>query len=551
MARGTLMPFLYPLYMLPRPSLSRLSVSVFISQYTREFASLASTKLEDASATEMAQPSRLNPPPDDYSRSIFADKCTLTVASGSGGHGCVSFLREKYIAAGPANGGDGGSGGNVYIQAVRGTTSLHKLARRGKIRASRGQNGQGKNKDGQRGEDVLIQVPVGTVVRELSRRDPVAEEEKRMDDVPSVNGETRGQWRRDKWVLYPSSLPSDYATTEFPALPRLRRSNLASAQPDAPIHLDLSSPMEQPILLAAGAVGGLGNPRFLTRQNPRPKFATKGEMGMTITLELELKLLADVGFVGLPNAGKSTLLRALSNSRARVGNWEFTTLQPNIGTVILDNHMGRPILSASRVTGEARTQFTVADIPGLVPDAHLDRGLGLGFLRHIERAKVIALVIDLSNGDAISTLQKIWRELVAFEGLRDMKTNAETESRIVEWKALNGNTSAATYHDEAMATNDASFMIPPSQMQALPALPLMPISTKPWFVVATKADLTGTHENFDRLKTYLEALSSRAVPHPSGQRNAWNGNLTAIPVSAIRGEGVDRIPEWTVGLLDD
>ena len=505
---------------------------------------------------QAALTSHLNPPPTDYGRTIFADKATLTLGAGSGGHGCISFLREKYIEAGPANGGDGGSGGSIYIQAVRGETSLHKLARRSLLKAGKGKNGQGKGKGGQRGEDILVQVPVGTVVREVSRHDPVAEEEERRrlmegSDDSGEGDATKGTWRRDKWILYPSAMPSEYATAEFPPLPRSRRSNLTLAQPEPPIALDLSEPMGKPMLLAAGALGGLGNPHFVTSMNRRPKFATKGEAGMSLTLELELKLLADVGFVGMPNAGKSTLLRALSRSRARVGDWAFTTLQPNIGTMVLDNSHGRPLVQTTRASGEPRTQISIADIPGLIPDAHMDKGLGLGFLRHIERAQVLAFVVDLSAGDAITALKRLWKELGEFEILRGIETNEQTESRIVDWKPLGNSISSASNKEGAVARGDENIIIEPSGSKPLPALPMAPISSKPWFVVATKADLEGTQENFAKLQAYLDALANGSTEHPSRRKNAWKGTLAAIPVSAIRGEGVERIPEWTVGLLED
>ncbi|KAI9054759.1 hypothetical protein LZ554_001908 [Drepanopeziza brunnea f. sp. 'monogermtubi'] len=533
---GTLTPFLYP------SLLSQTPKSLLRTPFNRR---------HESTTPHIQLPeegSHLNPPPTDYSRTIFTDRATVTVYAGAGGHGCISFLREKYIEAGPANGGDGGTGGNIYIQAMRGETSLHKLARRNILRAGRGKNGQGRSRGGERGDDVIIEVPVGTVVREVERVDPVAIEEERMKleagKEDAVDGSGPWKWSREKWLLYPAITPEDVATAEFPTLPRGRKSPLQMAQVKGPVSLDLSKPMERPLLLVAGAMGGLGNPHFCTRAVPRPKFATKGEEGVKLVLELELKLLADVGLVGLPNAGKSTLLRAMSRSRARVGNWAFTTLQPNIGTVVLDDHKGRPLARCQYEDGEPRTHFTIADIPGLVEDAHLDKGLGISFLRHVERARVLAFVIDLSKGDAITALKGLWKEVGEYERLK-ITEEREKANPIVHWSPFMS-------PEDALANRQETIVIPNGPTFENPLAPEMPsIAGKPWFVVATKADLDGTKENFDSLRRYLAQVDGGREAHPSGQQDCWTGKVEAIPVSAINGHGVERITEWTVSLLDD
>jgi GTP-binding protein len=265
---------------------------------------------------------------------------------------------------------------------------------------------------------------------------------------------------------------------------------------------------------------------------------------MKITLELELKLLADIGLVGLPNAGKSTLLRAMSNSRTRVGNWSFTTLQPNIGTVILDNHRGRPAtLSTYEGTREPRTNFTIADIPGLIQDAHLDRGLGISFLRHVERARVLAFVIDLSAGDTVTALNGLWKEVGEYERMKKAEEEAKKEP-IVQWSPfLSVEDALANRSETIIVKSDSS----PGTMgsEGIPS-----IAGKPWFVVGTKADLEGTKKNFEGLKKYLADIKEGKEAHPSGQKNGWSEDLEAIPVSAINGHGVERITEWTVRLLD-
>jgi len=514
--------------------------------------------------------SRLNPAPDDYAAPFFADKAKLTVYAGPGGNGCISFLREAYMDDGPANGGDGGHGGNVYIQAVPGETSLHKLTRRRFVRAGKGKHGQGSARGGQRGDDIVITVPVGTVVTELGRSDPEADSafvnargKKKPQPQPS-EGETQEpteEDHRDKWLLYPGISSSEARKIQVPQLPW--RDRLFS-QPKAPLYLDLSRPTPRPILLAAGGLGGLGNPHFVSKGRPKPMFATKGESAMSMEVELELKLLADVGLVGLPNAGKSTLLRALTNSRTRVGNWAFTTLQPNIGTVVLDNNKGRPVVTSFRRQDEAptdldpfsttadwspgpeeaerRTRFTIADIPGLIEGAHLDKGLGMEFLRHVERAGVLAFVIDLSAGNAVVALKALWNEVGLYAQMREEEEQAREREASIDWSAEAGTNEAG----ESWPATQAMADYPISEREPTG----LSIAGKPWFVVATKGDLPGTQANFRELKEYLDGITGGEVEHPSGVEGAWTEKCTAIPVSAINGHGVDRIVHWTVGLLD-
>ncbi len=246
----------------------------------------------------------------------FIDEAKIYVRSGRGGRGCVSFRREKFVPHGGPNGGDGGDGGDVIIIGRANMTSLLDYHYKQHYRAQNGEHGRGKDQHGKNAPPLLIPVPLGTVIRDF------------------FTGEIIGDITEDN----------------------------------------------QTIVVARGGRGGRGNARFATSTNQAPRYAQPGEEGEEKTLILELKLLADVGIVGFPNAGKSTLISRISAARPKIADYPFTTLVPNLGVV---NYNG------------GKT-FVVADIPGLIRGAHEGAGLGIKFLKHIERTKVIIHLIDLS-----------------------------------------------------------------------------------------------------------------------------------------------------------
>lgn len=246
---------------------------------------------------------------------MFVDEVEIEVWGGDGGDGCVSFHREKYRPLGGPDGGDGGRGGSVILRASESVNTLVEFTRRSRFRAGRGGNGSGNNRHGADGKDLVLQVPVGTQVRD---------------------GEGR-------------------------------------------LLADLFRPGQE-VVVARGGRGGRGNASFATPARRAPDFAERGEKGEAKRVRLELKLLADVGVVGLPNAGKSTLISRLSAARPRIADYPFTTLEPALGTVRVD---------------EERS-FVIADLPGLIRGAHEGKGLGLRFLRHVERTAVLLHLVDVS-----------------------------------------------------------------------------------------------------------------------------------------------------------
>ena len=265
----------------------------------------------------------------------FLDLAKVYIRSGAGGGGCVSFRREKYIEYGGPDGGDGGRGGDVWAEAVDGLNTLIDFRYQQHFFAKNGQHGMGKQRTGKDGDDIVLRVPVGTEI-----------------------------------------LDEDQET----------------------VLADLTE-LGQRVLLARGGNGGFGNLHFKSSTNQAPRRANPGQPGVERTLWLRLKLIADVGLLGLPNAGKSTFLAATSNARPKVADYPFTTLVPNLGVVAVDG-----------------AEFVVADIPGLIEGAHEGRGLGDTFLGHVERSAVLLHLVDATTEDPVADWRTIVAELAAYGG---------------------------------------------------------------------------------------------------------------------------------------
>jgi GTP-binding protein len=261
----------------------------------------------------------------------FIDHAVVKVMAGTGGSGACSFARFKFVPKGGPDGGDGGRGGSIYVQADSNLATLLDYKYRTVWKADRGQHGKGKNKTGASGDDVTLPVPPGTVIRDAE------------------TGEVLGE----------------------------------AIDPD------------RPILVARGGRGGRGNSRFATSTHQAPREWEPGQEGQVRDLELELKLIADVGLVGEPNAGKSTLLSVISAARPKIADYPFTTLEPNLGVVGL---------------GPGRS-FVVADIPGIIEGAHRGKGLGLQFLRHVERTRLLAFMVSLEADNRQEVYDRLRQEV--------------------------------------------------------------------------------------------------------------------------------------------
>jgi len=264
----------------------------------------------------------------------FVDEALVKIQAGKGGDGSASFRREKYVPLGGPDGGDGGKGGSVYLLPKLGLNTLVDFRYQTQFKAEDGEIGRGRQCRGRDGKDCVISVPVGTVVRDASTQEIIA----------------------------------DLLTAD------------------------------QPLLVAKGGYRGLGNVNFKTAVNRAPRKATPGKLGESRELHLELKLLAEVGLLGFPNAGKSTFLQAVSLARPKIAGYPFTTLHPHLGIVSL--------------SGQRR--FVIADIPGIIPGAAQGKGLGLQFLKHLSRTTLLLHLVDLTDSDPIANVRAVEEELAAF-----------------------------------------------------------------------------------------------------------------------------------------
>ena len=265
----------------------------------------------------------------------FIDHAKISVKSGKGGDGCIAFLREKFRPKGGPSGGDGGNGGSIIFISDSKLTTLQDYSYKNQYFAKSGENGKGKNMHGKNAENIYLKVPIGTIIKDLNK----------------------------------NKIIHDFKNDD------------------------------EKITICKGGNGGFGNARFKSNKNPAPRIANDGEQGRLLELELELKVLADVGLVGFPNAGKSTFISSVSNAQPKIADYPFTTLIPNLGIVKYDEYKS----------------FVMADIPGLIEGASEGKGLGIQFLKHIERTKILVFMIDLNSEDISNEYNLLNKELKLFD----------------------------------------------------------------------------------------------------------------------------------------
>lgn len=358
---------------------------------------------------------------------MFADRAKIYVRSGKGGDGHVSFRREKYVPNGGPDGGDGGNGGSVYFVIDEGLNTLTDFRHIRKYCAGNGAEGGKRNCAGKNGEDIVIKVPAGTVVKE-------AESGKVIVDMSGENKE---------------------------------------------------------VLLLKGGRGGSGNQHYATSKMQAPKYAQPGQPGTELELLLELKVIADVGLVGFPNVGKSTFLSKVTNARPKIANYHFTTLNPNLGVVDLEDAKG----------------FVIADIPGLIEGASEGVGLGHEFLRHIERTKLIVHIVDAASVEGRNPIEDIYainKELAAY--------NPEIAARP---QIIAANKIDMIYEEEGSADDPVTLIRKEFEPQGIPVYPISAVSGK-----GIRDLLYAVQNHLDELESEPVVFEPEYIPaEPAGLKN--------------------------------
>src|SRR5437762_8362158 len=375
---------------------------------------------------------------------MFIDEATIRVKAGDGGNGCLAFRREKFVPRGGPSGGDGGKGGDVIMESSERHNTLVHFRFNPEYKAQRGRHGEGSNKTGREGEDVLLKVPVGTIVYDADSGEKV----------------------------------HDFS------------------------HAD------DRLVIARGGRGGRGNAQFKTSTHQAPREHEDGKPGEERTLRLELKLLADVGIVGYPNVGKSTLISRISAARPKIADYPFTTLEPNLGVV-----------SIGDISDPKHYSFVVADIPGLIEGAHEGAGLGMQFLRHIERTRMLVHVIDVSESsgrpDPVKDFEVIMDELKSFGAGLERKPMIVVASKI---DALQKSAPALERVAQPSSAVQKSRTAKKSAVKKSANTNARSIATKKAPRAAKWEDKLTRLEKFCRKK-----------------------RLLLYPISAVTGEGVDKL----------
>jgi GTP-binding protein len=332
----------------------------------------------------------LNDHPSPGKISMFVDEVKVYARAGHGGKGCVAFLRETFRPKGGPSGGNGGRGGSVILQADHDLNNLVAQFYNSRLLAQDGQQGLGKGMDGVSGKDLIVKVPCGTLVWSVeSAAQPAAEDEPETKPATLLTGSAGRPIIRHAGLERAMEIDLEQESLEHRSA---RKGELVA---------DLTKDGQQ-FVLCKGGRGGLGNRNFATARRQTPRFAQPGESGDEGDFMLELRIIAEVGLVGFPNAGKSTLLGAISQARPKVAPYPFTTLHPQIGIVEYPDYF----------------RLTVCDVPGLIAGAHRNAGLGHAFLRHVERCRLLVLLLDMAGTDGRDPSDD-YRQLLEELGLHD------------------------------------------------------------------------------------------------------------------------------------